>query len=120
MAQILQRTPRNAFGWRSRPAVACVKEAVVEIRKIARDDPTLASEGAVLLLTKVSARPGRAWSRWTAAPGSHPERSLPYDPRAFGRAGAVALSTRTGDGLCRSAATSYNLRVRYDDRRNAM
>jgi hypothetical protein len=49
------RFRRDAFGWRSRPAVARVKEAVVEIRNIARDDPTLAAEGAVLFLTKVSA-----------------------------------------------------------------
>ena len=49
------RFRRNAFGWRSRPAVARVKEAVVEIRKADRKDPLLAAEGAVLFLTKVSA-----------------------------------------------------------------
>jgi len=44
----------NAFGWRSQPAIARVKQAVSEIRKSARSDPTLAAEGAVLFLEKVS------------------------------------------------------------------
>ncbi len=49
------RFRKNAFGWRgSRPAQARVKEAVSEIKKIARKDPVLAAEGAVLFLEKVS------------------------------------------------------------------
>jgi hypothetical protein len=48
------RFRRNAFGWRSRPAIARVKEAVSEIKKAARRDPVLAAEGAVLFLEKVS------------------------------------------------------------------
>jgi tetratricopeptide (TPR) repeat protein len=48
------RLRRNAFGWRSQPAIARVKEAVAEIKKIARKDPVLAAEGAVLFLEKVS------------------------------------------------------------------
>ena len=48
------RFRRNAFGWRSQPAIARVKEAVAEIKKIARKDPVLAAEGAVLFLEKVS------------------------------------------------------------------
>ena len=48
------RFRRNAFGWRSQPAVTRVKEAVAEIKKIARKDPVLAAEGAVLFLEKVS------------------------------------------------------------------
>jgi hypothetical protein len=48
------RFRRNAFGWRSRPAIARVHEAIVEIRKVARRDPVLAAEGAVLFLEKVS------------------------------------------------------------------
>jgi hypothetical protein len=45
---------RNVFGWRSQPALTRVKEAVAEIKKIARKDPVLAAEGAVLFLEKVS------------------------------------------------------------------
>lgn len=45
---------RNAFGWRSQPALARVKEAVAEIKKTVRKDPVLAAEGAVLFLEKVS------------------------------------------------------------------
>ncbi len=48
------RFRRQAFGWRSRPAIQRVKEAVVEIRKAARQDPVLGAEGAVLFLEKIS------------------------------------------------------------------
>lgn len=44
----------RAFGWRSQPAIQRVKEAVAEIRKVARRDPLLAAEGAVRFLEKVS------------------------------------------------------------------
>jgi len=41
------RFRRHAFGWRSQPAVQRVKEAVTEIRKVARKDPVLAAAGEV-------------------------------------------------------------------------
>jgi hypothetical protein len=53
--QFAARFRRSAFGWRSQPAIARVREAVVEIRKAARRDPVLGAEGAVLFLEKVSA-----------------------------------------------------------------
>ncbi len=52
--QFAARFRRNAFGWRSQPALARVHEALVEIRRVARRDPVLAAEGAVLFLEKVS------------------------------------------------------------------
>jgi hypothetical protein len=48
------RFRRHAFGWRSQPAVKRVREAVAEIRKVARQDRLLAAEGAVLFLEKLS------------------------------------------------------------------
>jgi hypothetical protein len=48
------RFRRHAFGWRSQPAVQRVKEAVGEIKKVARKDPLLAAEGAVSLLERLS------------------------------------------------------------------
>jgi hypothetical protein len=48
------RFRRNAFGWRSQPAVQRVKEATAEIQKVAKKDPALAATGAVLFLEKVS------------------------------------------------------------------
>jgi len=48
------RFRRGAFGWRSQPAVQRVREAVSEVKKVARKDPVLAGEGAVLFLEKVS------------------------------------------------------------------
>lgn len=48
------RFRRGAFGWRSQPAVTRVREAVAEIRKVARRDPVLAAEGAVEFLERVS------------------------------------------------------------------
>jgi len=48
------RFRRNAFGWKSQPAIKRVKEAVAEIKKIAHEDPVLAADGAVRFLEKVS------------------------------------------------------------------
>jgi tetratricopeptide (TPR) repeat protein len=49
------RFRRRAFGWRgSLQAVKRVREAVSEIRQVARKDPLLGGEGAVLLLEKLS------------------------------------------------------------------
>jgi hypothetical protein len=46
------RFRRHAFGWKSQPAIARIKEAVAEINK--HTDPLLAAEGAVLFLEKLS------------------------------------------------------------------
>ncbi len=48
------RFRRNAFGWRTQPAAKRVREAVSEVKKVARKDPLLAAEGAVLFLEKAS------------------------------------------------------------------
>jgi len=46
---------RNAFGWRdTRRAIERLNEAVEEIERMARADPALAGEGAVLLLERLS------------------------------------------------------------------
>lgn len=52
--EFASRFRRHAFGWKSQPAIARVKEAVAEIKHIARLDPTLAADGAVLFLERVS------------------------------------------------------------------
>ena len=49
------RFRRHAFGWRSQPAITRIREAVSEIKKVARKDPVLGAEGAVLFLEKVAA-----------------------------------------------------------------
>jgi len=48
------RFRRNAFGWKSQPAMKRIKEAVSEIKKVARKDKVLGAEGAVLFLEKIS------------------------------------------------------------------
>jgi hypothetical protein len=48
------RFRRNAFGWRSQPANARLKQAVSEIGKVARRDPALGADGAVILLERLS------------------------------------------------------------------
>ncbi len=48
------RFRRKAFGWRSQPAITRIREAVSEIKKVKRRDPTLAGGGAVLFLERVS------------------------------------------------------------------
>ena len=52
--QFAARFRRNAFGWRSQPAIERVREAILEIRKMARRDPILAGDGAVQFIEKVS------------------------------------------------------------------
>ena len=49
------RFRRHAFGWKSQPAITRVKQAVAEIRKVARKEPLVAAEGAVTFLERVSA-----------------------------------------------------------------
>lgn len=52
--QFKARFRRHAFGWKSQPAVQRVKQAISEIKKVARSDARLAAEGAVLFLERVS------------------------------------------------------------------
>jgi hypothetical protein len=48
------RFRRGAFGWKSALPIQRLKEALAEIRQIARADPVLAADGAVALLDKLS------------------------------------------------------------------
>lgn len=48
------RFRRHAFGWRSQPAIQRIKQAVIEIRQVARKDPVLGAGGAVALLERLS------------------------------------------------------------------
>ena len=48
------RFRRHAFGWRSRPAIERINEAIAEIKTVARTDRQLAAEGAVVFLERVS------------------------------------------------------------------
>jgi len=48
------RFRRRAFGWKSQPAIKRIKEAVTELKTVARTDQLLAADGAVLFLEKVS------------------------------------------------------------------
>jgi len=50
------RFRRHAFGWRSQPAIQRVKQAVSEIKMVARGDPALAADGAVTVLRQNSNR----------------------------------------------------------------
>lgn len=52
--ELKTRFRRHAFGWKSQPAIQRIKQAVSEIKKVARHDPVLAAEGAVLFLERVS------------------------------------------------------------------
>src|SRR5437867_6483639 len=48
------RFRRHAFGWKSQPAIQRVKQAVSEIKKVARKDPALAADGAVAFIERIS------------------------------------------------------------------
>jgi hypothetical protein len=49
------RFRRHAFGWKSQPAITRVRQAVAEIKKVAKRDPLLAADGAIAFLERVSA-----------------------------------------------------------------
>lgn len=48
------RFRRHAFGWKSQPAITRIKQAVAEIKKVAKQLPALAAEGAIAFLERVS------------------------------------------------------------------
>jgi hypothetical protein len=48
------RFRRHAFGWKSQPAIQRVKQAVTEIKKVARTDPVLAADGAITFIERIS------------------------------------------------------------------
>ena len=52
--QFPPRFRRHAFGWRSDTPIQRIKEALAEIKQVARKEPVLAAEGAVTLLEKLS------------------------------------------------------------------
>jgi hypothetical protein len=48
------RFRRHAFGWKSQPALTRIKEAVAEIKKVAKVEPVVAAEGAIAFIERVS------------------------------------------------------------------
>ena len=52
--QFAPRFRRNAFGWKSDTPIQRIKEALVEIKAVAKKDPVLAAEGAALFLEKLA------------------------------------------------------------------
>lgn len=48
------RFRRHAFGWRSPPAILRIRQAVSEIKGVARKDPVLAATGAVAFIERIS------------------------------------------------------------------
>jgi tetratricopeptide (TPR) repeat protein len=52
--QFSPRFRRHAYGWKSDTPIQRIKEAVTEIKLVARNDPSLGAEGAVLFLEKLS------------------------------------------------------------------
>ena len=52
--QFTARFRRHAFGWRSDMPIQRIKEAIAELKQVARKEPVVAAEGAVTLLEKLS------------------------------------------------------------------
>ena len=52
--QFAPRFRRNAFGWKSDTPIQRIKEALVEIKTVAKKEPALAAEGAILFLEKLA------------------------------------------------------------------
>ena len=55
------RFRRHAFGWKSQPAITRVKQAVSEIKQVARRDLRLAAEGSVIFLERCR-QPSSTWT----------------------------------------------------------
>ncbi|MEQ1917513.1 MAG: hypothetical protein ABL856_12395, partial [Gallionella sp.] len=51
--QFTSRFRRNAFGWKSDAPIQRIKEAIAEIKLVAKKEPVTAAEGAVILLEKL-------------------------------------------------------------------
>ena len=52
--QFAPRFRRAAFGWKSTTPILRIKEALTEIKSVAKKEPVLAAEGAVLFLEKLA------------------------------------------------------------------
>jgi hypothetical protein len=52
--QFASRFRSKIFGWKSQPAIQRIKEALAEIKLVAKKEPVLAAEGAVLFLEKLA------------------------------------------------------------------
>jgi hypothetical protein len=48
------RFRRHAFGWKLQPAMTRIKQAIAEIKRVAKKDSILAAEGAIAFLERVS------------------------------------------------------------------
>jgi tetratricopeptide (TPR) repeat protein len=86
-----RRIRRGAFGWKSQPAIARVRQAVSEIKKVARRDPVLGAEGAVLFLERVKAREAWLERLWDA----HANDEIPYIERLGDFWGDLCVSPET-------------------------
>lgn len=69
----------NAFGWKSQPSITRVREAVAEIKKVAKKEPVLGAEGAVLFLERVSGALAHVDSS-SGSMGSAVNRAIAGDP----------------------------------------
>ena len=93
------RFRRHAFGWKSQPAIQRVKQAVTEIKGVARRDPLLGAEGAVASSSGVAG--ARARRQLLRAIGTAVNHAIEHGPviaeRARGpRHGSVARSALGG------------------------
>jgi hypothetical protein len=52
--QFASRFRYHAFGWQSEKPIQRIKEALSEIKRVARKEPELAAAGAVLFLEKIA------------------------------------------------------------------
>ena len=48
--QFRSRLRHHAFGWRSETPIQRIKEAISEIKQVARKEPVLAADGAVIMI----------------------------------------------------------------------
>ncbi len=68
--QFKARFRRHAFGWRSQPAAQLGKQAVSEIKAMARRERVLAADGAVAFLERVSPALDDLRQQWWPPAGS--------------------------------------------------
>lgn len=107
------RFRRNAFGWQSQAAIKRVREAVTEIKAVARRDPVLAATGAVLFLEKVSP----ALEQVDSSSGAEGLRSAM--PSTHSSASSSRLPSMTGLAINGSSVSGMRIRTTPSPASNA-
>jgi hypothetical protein len=109
------RFRRKAFGWRSQPAITRIRQAVAEIKKIAKKDALLAAEGAGVYLRSKRARRQPSTQSILVSQGStqNLQRCAPATRSAAHTFQHAPFRTARAEVVAATQATQSNTRTRH-------